>query len=260
MKYLICGRGKPEERDIIPRLLQLDIGMELQSYGLEGIVSEQEWKTRFQSHRQFRDDFPGLLVVHGPFIGVSYCHPDHLFRQAVQQRLDMTREVSIRLDADTLVMHSGLSSDVEKFNIMDDWIKETVSFWKREIPRYAEAGVSVVLENIVDDNPVFLKNVIDQVDHPNLKICLDTGHVNVWSSISLDEWLEELGTRIAHVHLHNNDGRKDQHAGLDGGTMNLRHSLKRIAKDLPETTISLEMLLSPQQLIETVQTARSITG
>lgn len=260
MKYLICGRGKPEELAIVTELIRKDVGMELQSYGLEGIASDREWHSRFESHKRLRDHFPGFLAVHGPFIGVSFCHPDHLLREAVQQRLDMTREVSNSLDANVLVLHSGLSSDVSKFNIMDEWIDKTTEYWKREIPRFAESGVTVVLENIVDETPEFLRDVIDRVDHPNLKICLDTGHVNVWSRVSLDEWLQELGSRIGHVHLHNNDGQTDQHAPLDAGTLDLRKSLKWMTGNLPDVTVSVEMMLSPADQLENVNIARSITG
>lgn len=144
--------------------------------------------------------------------------------------------------ADRLILHSGLSSDVHKFGITDDWIRLTADFWREEIARYAAIGVTVVLENIVDDTPSFLQEVHDRVDHPNLKLCLDTGHVNVWSEKSLDYWLDRLGKRILHIHLHNNNGREDQHRAPEDGTLDLSGFIGRVKAELPDAVISLEVI------------------
>ncbi|MCD4655046.1 sugar phosphate isomerase/epimerase [bacterium] len=258
MRYLICSRGEDSEREFIPELNSRGIGVELQGYGLMGVKSLGHWNRCYDQHRRFREEFEGYLAVHGPFIGINYCHDDYLMRDAVRIRLDMIYSVVKKLRAETLVLHSGLHSDVRKFGIYEEWIILTAKFWKEEVKRYADMGVKIVMENIVDDTPEFLRRVHDTVDHPNFKLCLDTGHVNVWSESGMDEWLAGLGNRISHIHVHNNDGLTDQHLGLDQGTLDLKTLMGRFAREIPEADISLEILgdagylMKVQSLVETL--------
>ena len=41
--------------------------------------------------------------------------------------------------------------------------------------------------------------------------CLDTGHLNVFSSAELNVWIQRLGPFIRQIHIHDNDGFLDQH-------------------------------------------------
>jgi len=258
VKYLICSRGEQSEKEYIPKLMSRNIGVELQGYGLNGVQSIKHWNRVYDQHRKFRAEFPGYLAVHGPFIGINYCPDDHLMADAVRIRLDMIYDAARKLQAETLILHSGLHSDVRKYDIYEDWISGTVKFWQEEVKRYADIGVKVVLENIVDDTPEFLRRVHDMVDHPNLKLCLDTGHVNVWSDRNMDDWITGLGNRIEHIHIHNNDGMTDQHENLEKGTLDLKKEISRIKRDLPDADISLEILGSAGKLIEVFDTVKAI--
>jgi sugar phosphate isomerase/epimerase len=259
MRHLICGRGDLREFDIIPDLIRRNLGIELQSYGLDAVKSEKEWRKRFELHRAFRERFSGYLAVHGPFIGLHLSQKDHLIKSAVHKRLKKTRAVAAALNADMLILHSGLSIDTIKFGILQECLDDTVQFWKREIQYYADAGITVALENILDETPEFLRLVHDRVNHPNLKLCLDTGHVNVWSTVSLENWLIDLGTRIAHIHLHNNNGETDQHAPIHAGTLDIRTHLKWIADHLPDVNISLELIAQPAFLFDQINQIRAMT-
>lgn len=253
MRNLICSRGEASELSYIPELIARNIAVELQGYGLKGVRSVEDWQQTFDRHRRFRDKYPGYLAVHGPFIGVNYCHDDHLLRDAVKKRLDQTFDVVRQLEADRLILHSGFHSDVPKFEIYDDWINLTAEFWRKEVTRYEQLGVQVVLENIVDATPDFLCRVHDKVDSPSLKLCLDTGHVNVWASSAMDTWINVLESRIHHVHVHNNNGRSDQHLSLDQGTLNLRENLCRISKVIPHADLSFEILGNAGYLMEVIE-------
>ena len=48
--------------------------------------------------------------------------------------------------------------------------------------------------------------------------CFDTGHFNLFSKVSIDEWLKKLGSHLLEVHLHDNKGDKDSHLPLGEGT------------------------------------------
>lgn len=70
MRYLICGRGDLHEFAVIPELERRNLGIELQSYGLDAVISGKEWRNRLALHLAFRERFNGYLAVHGLFIGL----------------------------------------------------------------------------------------------------------------------------------------------------------------------------------------------
>ena len=49
-----------------------------------------------------------------------------------------------------------------------------------------------------------------------------------------------LGGRIAHVHLHNNDGSRDAHAPLHAGSMDIPRILELLDEHAPEAEICIE--------------------
>jgi hypothetical protein len=99
MNLMICMRGEPEQLSFLPEIAELDAGIELGSYGLAGIRSEQAWAERFALHQAVRTQFSGPLAIHGPFLGMEYAHPDHLIRDVVNRRLDMTFDAAVKLSA-----------------------------------------------------------------------------------------------------------------------------------------------------------------
>ena len=56
---MICLSGDPEQLPFLPEIAELGAGIELGSYGIYGIQSEQHWESRFTLHQSLR----ALLLV-----------------------------------------------------------------------------------------------------------------------------------------------------------------------------------------------------
>ena len=82
-------------------------------------------------------------------------------------------------------------------------------------------NVTVCIENMpFPDHPLaHVDQIIELVDglgRKNLKVCLDTGHANV-CGMPLGQAVRMLGDRLATLHVHDNQGEKDEHlAPLEG--------------------------------------------
>jgi sugar phosphate isomerase/epimerase len=48
-------------------------------------------------------------------------------------------------------------------------------------------------------------------------LCFDTGHFNLFSTISLAEWLDQVRPHIFEIHLHDNTGKADDHLAIGDG-------------------------------------------
>ena len=85
-----------------------------------------------------------------------------------------------------------------------------------ELSEYAvQYGVIICLENLPFkeyplSSPDAVISVVDKVAHPNLKICLDTGHGVIFDR-DLARVVRNIGSRLETVHIHDNMGEVDQH-------------------------------------------------
>lgn len=241
MNLMICMNGEPEQLPFLPEIAELGAGIELGSYGMVGVRSERDWAERFAMHQVVRSRFDGRLALHGPFIGMEYAHIDYLIREAVHRRLDMTFEAAVILKADRVILHSGFKPEVILFKTQEDWLARNIAFWQGEIRRWEEAGIEIVLENDIEQQPGLLIQVVQAVSNPALGLCLDIGHQHVFSEQSVLDWVSWMASRLYHVHLHDNDGTHDSHSALGRGTIDFEPFYASLQEQVPGVTISLEV-------------------
>ena len=241
MNFMICMNGEPEQLSFLPEIAALDAGIELGSYGLMGVRSETDWETRFALHQAVRARFQGALAIHGPFIGMEYTHIDHLIRETVARRMDMTFDAAVRLQASRVVLHGGYKPENDIFNLQDIWLQSSLEYWPREIRRWADAGIVIVLENDIEKSPDLLVRLVNEVNNPSLGLCLDIGHQHVFSDLGALEWVRRMDQRLFHFHLHDNDGAEDRHWPIGRGTIDFEPFYAEIAQRVPQATISLEV-------------------
>ena len=114
----------------------------------------------------------------------------------------------------------------------------------RELMPYAESnGVGLMLENLPGDfnTAAQLGELLDPL--PALGLHLDIGHANLMAAEStMDELLSAYGTRLRHVHLHDNKGGgADLHLPLGTGTVDVNRSVRLLQSSGYDGTITLEV-------------------
>jgi len=127
---------------------------------------------------------------------------------------------------DKIVFHANYSAE---FETASSWLSRRTLFWKRFL-QDKPVSFRLYLENLVDETPEMMAKLCDSVDDPRFKLCLDTGHVCCNSSVGIHEWIETLGRRVEHVHLHNNDGVLDKHWDLGQGVLDMAEVVDGLLK------------------------------
>lgn len=116
-----------------------------------------------------------------------------------------------QLGAGTLILHPSCFGLVEEDD-RPDW-PEIV-----RITEYAaKFGVMLAMESM--KNSIWtLDRILDEIgDDPeetNLGICIDIGHANQSNDAGRDpitNYLERYASQLIHLHLHDNDGERDEH-------------------------------------------------
>jgi sugar phosphate isomerase/epimerase len=188
-----------------------------------------------------RAQFQGTLAIHGPFLGMEYAHLDHMIRGVVQRRLDQTFEAALTLKASRVILHSGYTIEMDLFKLQDQWLTQNIAFWHREIQRWADVGIQIVLENDIERSPDLLVQLVSQVDHTSLGLCMDIGHQHMFSDLDAQEWVQRMASRLLHIHVHDNDRTGDNHWRIGRGTIDFESFYSALRQYVPQATIALEV-------------------
>jgi sugar phosphate isomerase/epimerase len=111
------------------------------------------------------------------------------------------------------------------------------------LPVAHDCGVGLMIENLPGEwNTVLqLSQLLDPI--PELGLHLDIGHANLRvPRNTTDEILRAYGSRLRHVHLHDNKGGDaDLHLPLGCGTLNVHHQIELLRETGYDGTITLEV-------------------
>ncbi len=226
-----------EDREMKELAEQYNIGIETIEFAIGYSLDKKE-----ESIAQYEERMnPYLekinLSGHGPFIDLNPASFDTQIKKVTMQRFNDAYDSIKRLHGEYIVFHTCLIPSVY---FESSWRDNSILFWK-EFFEEKDDSVKVYLENVYDNNPEPIISVIDAVDHPAFGFCLDIGHVNCFSERPLENWMDLMGNRIKHFHIHNNDGVKDQHKALDNGTIPMNKILDRIKAENPDAGWTLEI-------------------
>lgn len=176
-------------------------------------------------------------ILHAPFNELFPCAIDPKARELAASRYRQAIELAKSYGATKVVIHGGYNPWI----YYPEWyVEQSVLFWKEFLKD--DPGVEIVLENVLETEPAWLLDIIKGVDHPKLKMCLDVGHVNAYSKIPVQDWLEACAPYISHFHIHNNDGSWDTHSALNQGNIPMRELLNSAEKLCPDATFTLELM------------------
>ena len=110
---------------------------------------------------------------------------------------------------------------------------------KRLLDYCESVNVPLAIENI--NAPKLFKAVFDHLSHPYLKICYDSGHNNVFDKET--DYLTLYKDKIICLHLHDNNGKADEHTLNKFGTIDWDEIAKRLAALPEEISLDYEMLM-----------------
>lgn len=176
-------------------------------------------------------------TLHGPFNELFPCAIDKKARELAAFRYRQAIDLAKRYGSAKVVIHGGYNGWI----YYPVWYTEqSILFWKGFLKE--DLGVEIVLENVLEREPAWILDIIKGVDDPRLRMCLDIGHVNAYSNISVMDWLEACAPYISHFHIHNNDGTRDQHNALNDGRIPMKEFLARAEELCPDATYTLELM------------------
>lgn len=176
-------------------------------------------------------------ILHAPYNELFPCAIDKRARALAADRYRQAIALAKGYGAEKVVIHGGYHPWI----YYPVWyVEQSILFWRDFLQE--DPDVELVLENVLETDPEWLPDIVRGVDDQNLRLCLDIGHVNAYSNISVFDWLEHWAPWISHFHIHNNDGTRDQHRALHEGTIPMSTFLERARELCPDATFTLELM------------------
>lgn len=220
--------------DASPVARQHGFGLEIAEYCTAYNMDEQYTAT----NSAVRDKLRGVenRIFHAPFNELFPCAIDPMARKLAAYRFRQAIRIARQYGAKKLVIHGGYNPK----NYYPIWyVEQSILFWKDFMKE--RSGIEIVLENVLEEKPELLLTIVQEVNDPHLKLCLDIGHVNTYSEISAEEWLRDCSPYLSHFHLHNNDGTGDTHSALNKGTIPVEQLLCLAEQLCTVATYTLEV-------------------
>ena len=206
-------------------------------------ASEEEFVKLLTDERRLAND-AGITFsqVHAPW------PTDDRTEESRAQRLDHMKKAvrgTVLLGSENLVVHP----------LMPDWGHEDEPDWVEQIneeflrqicPYAADYGVNICLENM----PMTalrlsrMNKIVEMVerlkaDLPNLFICMDTGHCNLYGD-DCGDMVRLCGERLKVLHIHDNSGCRDDHHFPYCGTINWESFSRALRETGFDGVLSLE--------------------
>jgi sugar phosphate isomerase/epimerase len=162
--------------------------------------------------------------------GVNVLHPEKSRRIDAMDEIKRALESAEHIPLRNLVVHLGERDDA--------WSPRTVEFALTALEHLGAfarpLGVRLLVENLLSEptTPEHLVTILELGHLDNVGLCLDLGHAHI--TVGTGEAITTLSDRIASVHVHDNNGVKDEHLWPGDGAI-----------DWPATVKALHALASP---------------
>lgn len=228
---LAASRRLAEERGL---------GLEIQHF-TTGALLDGAWRAKVDEINAALKGFKGVLSLHGPYDNLDPGAWDPQVAAISRGRYLHAMQIADQLGARIIVFHCWYWPTLKYHGGVPRWAERRVPAWQ-DLARSAEKfGITLVAENVWEPDPQAQITLIDAVNSPALRACLDTGHANMTAATPLSQWIEQLGERLVYVHAHNNCGASDDHWAFEKGTLDMRAVIKNFAARTAPPRICLEM-------------------
>jgi len=156
----------------------------------------------------------GAHSVHTPFGGLELGHPVHCDGPASRSLIAAAIERAADLGARIAVVHPNSYEGPLDPLLHAASRDEARAIVGAALEAAQRCGVRVAIENMVGVGywrfGTSLAELVEAFPDPRIGFCLDVGHATV-QGLDIVSEVSAAGDRLAHLHVHDNDGRRDQH-------------------------------------------------
>jgi len=220
--------------------LQYGLGLEIAEFctAMNMDTDFEHWDARVRA----KIDGFASVTFHAPFNELCPSAIDPRILQIARERYIQAAALAHSYGARRMVVHSGY---VPLVYFKGYFHERSVEFW-REILAEIPQDMTLLLENVLEDEPQLLSGIVAEIANPRFRLCFDIGHANtIVSNTPMTEWVSVVAPHVGHIHLHNNFREWDDHNPPADGLIDMVPMFTKLVAEMPaEATITIESIES----------------
>lgn len=206
--------------------------------------NEQEVLERCKEYRNLNRD-RSKDILHGVFIDTAVTSKDTVIRERSRYLVEKCLDIAGNIGVKGVVFHTGLISGLEIPAYIEPWLEEAAEFWGDMV--HKNPLLEIYMENTFERTPANLLALADNLaEYRNFKLCLDYGHAML-TPTPIEKWTEQMGTKIGHIHLNDNDLKNDLHQVPGDGKIDFIKCKQLLEQYVPDVPILLELVGTKNQ-------------
>lgn len=220
--------------------------LEEKGLGVEVTLYDTEWLLaldRTTTVRRLGDELAarGIEVsVHAPVFDLNPGSLDPMIRKHTRRCWERAVGVAGALRARMMNFHTGHHPLLPE-STFPGWVALSLEIWERVARLAADAGMTLLLENMFEATPQVQLDVLAQLDADHTGVTLDVAHAHIYGGVGIDAWWTQLGPAIREVHLHDSDGFSDDHLPIGDGALDWRRIFEDLFRTAPDALKVIEM-------------------
>ncbi len=178
-------------------------------------------------------------TLHGVFLDTVIVSQDEKLRAYSRERVAQSVEIAARLGVRGVVFHTGLIASLNYGEYLQAWLDGAEEVFRPLCSQYPQ--LCIYMENTFEQTPeVFEKLMQRMADVPNFALCLDYAHA-VLTPTPPEVWVKTLAPHIRHIHLNDNDLKKDLHLIPGEGSIDYAQFFRLLEEYRVDAPILLEL-------------------
>ena len=187
----------------------LEIGVEIQDF-VEPNLTKEQIEDTINFYMFNLGKLNGIKSLHGPFLDLKPASPDKIIRDVSYMRYLKALKIANQLDMDYIIFHTQMNPYLNQPYLKELNNLQAKEFWVKILDEVPDFKGCVLLENIFEETPDMLLELMETLNHPKIRVNLDIGHANL-GRVHLEEWISKLKKYISYIHIHSNEGQFDTH-------------------------------------------------
>lgn len=218
-------------------VIQMRINPEI---GLDAEALDRFSPSDFRRIAEKLDNHNLTITLHGPFADLSAGSTDPAVRALTQKRFNQVLKVIPIFKPRVVTCHAGYDRKRYGYH-WEAWLDHSLDLWSWFAAGAQKEGARLMLENVYEDGPDDLVTLFERLKPYQVGFCLDTGHLSAYGQSPLKNWVKSLESYLGQVHLHDNNGKNDDHLALGQGRIDFKWLLTYLgSRTTPAPIITLE--------------------
>lgn len=223
---------------------EYNVGFEVNDFYNPEVLENEEEMNRLVEFYQ-REGLPEGSTMHGAFFDIVVFSHDLRIREISELRMEQSMKIAVRIGVKGVVFHTNTSPVLSSMEYDQRAIEMTVEYLECLLKRYPDT--EIYLENMFDTDPDILAAISERLCiYENYGVCFDYAHASI-SSTPLKTWIEVLAPYIKHIHINDNNLKRDQHLALGDGKIDWQQFMEYRKKYFDACSLVIETTLPENQ-------------